>query len=686
VVAGDEKVSEVRGSSPSLLERWRARRAADPSGSRTRSVLFFLLVALVAFLAFGDNPWENGIAERIREGKRIRPLDYWVSYGYWAAAADALLLALLLRFHRLWRAPGDAPRCPEFARPEARLHPLGWLLLALAIATSASLAYTRLHQSLWDDEETSVRTAIAGAYEVDDEGNLRFRKADLRDTFLNYRQPNNHIVHSLIARTLHNAWSAVTTPKDRRVDDFAVRLPAFLFGMTSLASLAYFLWRMGFPWAGVFGAWFLALHPWHLRYASEARGYSLVFTLIPLVWAVLLDALHHGTWRRWALFGSAQFMLLWAFPAALELLALTNLLALGAILTRHRGEARAQQGARWFTVNLFGAMLWAFLMAGNVAQLIEWLERKGARDLGIRYIETVLAYLVSGMPWTHRRHGLDPVYPELADLAAQTPWLFGAAVAGTAALLLLGALRLLRERDYRRWASLLLLLPGPLTWGVGYLRGHHMHAWYLVFALPLFAALVALGATSALRSARAPALSRALTFALCAAYLAAMLSWTAAPRSALRTRSVQPYKESVLITRGTLDPFDPGEENALTVSFSDPPDYYDPRVRVIERTEELRSWLERADREGRPLYVNLGRLLRVPERNPDLLALVEREDLFERVASLPGFEPLMSRKIFRYRPGSVALLDRPLISRTESADAAVAAARGRGSPGSAAGR
>jgi hypothetical protein len=337
-------------------------------------------------------------------------------------------------------------------------------------------------------------------------------------------------------------------------------------------------------------------------------------------------------------------------------------------------------------VNLFGAMLWALLMAGNVVQLIEWLERKGARDLGTRYVTTVLAYFVSGMPWTHRRHGLDPVYPELADLAAQAPWLLGAAVAGTAVLVLLGTLRLLREGGYRRWASLLLLLPGPLTWGVGYLRGHHMHAWYLVFALPLFAALVALGATSALRSARAPAFSRALSFALCAAYLAAMLSWTAAPRNALRTRSVQPYKESVLITRGTLDPFDPGEENPITVSFSDPPDYYDPRVRVIERPEELRSWLERADHEGRPLYVNLGRLIRVPERNPELLTLVEREDLFERVASLPGFEPLMSRKILRYRPGSAALLDPSLISRIERADAAVGAAPGGEPPGSAAGR
>jgi hypothetical protein len=300
-------------------------------------------------------------------------------------------------------------------------------------------------------------------------------------------------------------------------------------------------------------------------------------------------------------------------------------------------------------------MLWALLMAGNVAQMVDWLERKGFRQLGHRWVKTTLAQFLSGMPWTRPRLGVDPVYPDLADLAAQTPWLFYAAVAATAALLLIGTLRLLRREGYRRWVSLLFLVPGPLTWYVGYLRGHLMHPWYLVFALPSFAALVGLGATSAFRRARPPALSAVLTVALCGAYLAGLVAWTAAPRSALRTRSLQPYKESVLLVRGTLDPFDPRQDEILTVSFSDPPDYYDPRVRIVETTKELLSWLERADREGRPLYVTLGRVQKAASLQPELTALVEREDLFALVAFLPGFEPWSSLKIYRYRPGSRAV-------------------------------
>ena len=97
-------------STPGLIERWRARRAADPAGWRVRGVLWFLLVVLVGYLVFGDNPWEDGIAERLREGKRPRGHDYWITYGYWVVAAEALLVGLLLRLHRLWRAPGKAPR------------------------------------------------------------------------------------------------------------------------------------------------------------------------------------------------------------------------------------------------------------------------------------------------------------------------------------------------------------------------------------------------------------------------------------------------------------------------------------------------------------------------------------------------------------------------------------------------
>ena len=54
---------------------------------------------------------------------------------------------------------------------------------------------------------------------------------------------------------------------------------------------------LGGPLAGGVGAWFLALSPWHLRYAVEARGYSsmILFVLLGLVF--LVKALERGSWQ-----------------------------------------------------------------------------------------------------------------------------------------------------------------------------------------------------------------------------------------------------------------------------------------------------------------------------------------------------------------------------------------------------
>ena len=620
-----------------------------------QKVLWSLLVILVVYAVVGDKPWSGGLVERAEEGKNARPIDYWVTYAYWVIVADAFLLAMLLRFEHLWHRPGPTPRCQEFAPPETRLHRFGWLLVALAIATSATLAYPRLEFSLWDDEENTVRNSVAGYYYLDDDdGSLRYHKAGLRDTLFSYSAPNNHIVHNLVARAVTKAWPG--GGEDRRPSLFALRLPSFVFGATSLVSLAYFMWRIGFPLAGVFGAWFLALHPWHIKYASEARAYSLVFTLIPLVWVLCLNALHHGNWRRWTAFGGAQFVLLWAYPAAAYLLVATNLLTLGAILTQHRDEVRVQQVARWFTVNLLGAMAWGLLMAGNIAQFLAWLERKGFNDLGARFLKGTFSYFLAGMPWSHSIRGhKNPVYPELIDVAVQTPWLFYGAVVGTLGLVLLGTLRLLLAADYRRWLPLLLLLPGPVTWFVAFVQGQRMYAWYLIFVMPSLAALLGLGATWLFRRARPSALSAALGMTLCVAYLAGLVAWTAAPRTALRSRSLQPYLESVILTRGNLDLFAPGQDEILTVSFADLADYFDPRVRRVETKDELLSWMERADREGKSLYVNYGNLRKSAHQYPELAALVETADLFELVGHLHGFMPRDSRKVYRYRPGSLAV-------------------------------
>ena len=299
---------------------------------------------------------------------------------------------------------------------------LGWALVAAAIATSAVLAGPRLDQSLWDDEENTVRNSVSGYYLRGDDGEIRFHDADLRDGLFSYSTPNNHIVHNLIARVV----TSIAPAEDERPNLTALRLPAFAFGLASLAALAWFLWRVGYPWAGVVAVWVFAIHPWHIKYTSEARTYSLVFLMLPVLWGLALNALERGSWRRWSAYGALQFLLLWGFPGAVYLLIVTNLMVAAAWFSANEGEARLQQGARWFMANLVGAMAWCMLMAGNVAQLLEWLDRKGFNDLGRDFLQGTGSYFLFGSLFRHARKGWDdPIYPESIDLLAETPFCSG---------------------------------------------------------------------------------------------------------------------------------------------------------------------------------------------------------------------------------------------------------------------
>jgi hypothetical protein len=240
-------------------------------------------------------------------------------------------------------------------------------------------------------------------------------------------------------------------------------------------------------------------------------------------------------------------------------------------------------------------------------------------------------------------------YPELIDMALAHPIAFQAGLAATLLLLAAGLLRLLSAGGVRALLSLVLLLPGPLTYWMAMVRNDRVHEWYYLFALPGLVALVALGLGWVFVWVRRPGLRAALTAAAMVVALGSYAAWTGLPRSALRSGSLQPVRESVLLTRGTLDPFAPENQAIITTSFKRGPTYYDPLLIRIESMPEMRKLMRRADRTGATLYVNLGKPEQAGQAYPDLFALVEDPAVFEVVTTLYGFEPRGHRIIYRYR-------------------------------------
>ena len=132
-----------------------------------------------------------------------------------------------------------------------------------------------------------------------------------------------------------------------------------------------------------------------------------------------------------------------------------------------------------------------------------------------------------------------------------------------------------------------LVLPGPAMIALAMRGGDFLNEWYLLYTLPSLVALLAIGfawAGSFLPEGRG---ATALTAAAMLGWLAAFGAVSQPARRALLSTSLEPVRESVLLTRPTLDPFDPANDAILTASFSRLPDYYDPRVVQVRTTKEL---------------------------------------------------------------------------------------------------
>ena len=630
-----------------ILERMRALRAEDPALFRARALLILTLVLLAVRLIVGDNPWTGGIAERIATGEIVRPIDYARTYGWWVAVGNVILAMGLLVTARRWLTRGDPVEVAELAPPAGVPRRAFWLLVAAAVVTCGVLGHPRLSFSFWDDEVTTIRHAVDGFYQRDDSGELSFVEAKWRDAFWFYRWPNNHVPFSVLSRLTLSGWRAIAQPERHFVKEEVFRLPAYVAGLASLALVAVFLRRLGYWLPGIFAAWLLALHPWMLRYTTEGRGYALMLALIPLTLTLLVHALHRGSWGRWLAYGASQFLLLYTFPAGVYLLLVANAIAALALWRLHRGTpALGQQVPRWLVVNVAGAMAWMQLMLPNMMQLVEYL-RTETPDTPPRFLANVLGSLWVGLSWRVGSEG--EFYPELIDMALAHPTAFRVGLAATLSLVAAGFLRLLAAGGVRALLSLVLLVPGPLAYWLAMVREDRVHEWYFLFALPGLVALFALGLGWLFAWIRRPRLSTALSAVTMVVVLGSYAAWTRLPREVLRSGSLQPLRESVLLTRGTLDPFAPANEGIITASFKRGPTYYDPLLIKIETMAEMHELMRRADQTGAALYVNLGKPEQAKKGHPDLFALVENPSVFEVVTTLYGFEPRGHRIIYRYR-------------------------------------
>jgi hypothetical protein len=547
-----------------------------------------------------------------------------------AALVNALLAAGLFATAPLWtRAAGPVPSVRR-----TRVAGRTWALLVAAAVLAALLRLPLASGSLWWDEAWSVRHTLVGRVEPTETGGRGLRPVGWIDTLWNYRQPTNHVAYSVAARASLGAWRAATGAAPDAFDELALRAPAWLAASASVAAAGLLVHALGFPGAAPAAAFLLALHPWHVRFGADGRGYSFVVALALAGALLLLRALRTDRWGAWLGYAASQAALLWTLPiAAYVPLAFAG--AGAAAIAAGPPAARGPRLARLAVANLLAAMVWLQAMAPNLVQARHFERLLGeAATFDWRLARQLYVFATTGL---HVRMPAlpDVAFPTLAVLAERWPWLPWLVYGALPALLVAGAVRMARRGGAAERAVVAGLAAAPLLLlAHRSVDGFFAYPRFAIYALVPAVTLLAIGLEGALEAALG---ARRRAWAPVAALAAVgALSVALAPQLAVLVRLPHaPSREVVALLAAH------GGARAGVGLGGDVPRVYDPRLEPLEdpTRASLDAFCARAlATDGRPgvLFYAYRALNR--KRFPEAMAYLDDPTAFELLGRLDGIE------------------------------------------------
>jgi hypothetical protein len=653
-----------------------------------------IAAGLAIWLLIAPKPWVAAMQVR---GK-METLDYVRIYGWIAGAINIALLGLLAAICPWWtqpsqrstlNSPREQGRCPS--RRESRSAPTRsrdnagthvqlstfnsngprwfWPLVIVAMATTLGYSLPRMNHGFWDDEELNIRTTLYGKFKADKKtGEIEFKRFNWLETVYGYsRGPNSHTLFGIVSRACEEAWNSIVKPKGFPLVEWPFRVPALVFGVLGVAGVAWLLREFGLPGAGIVAAFLLAIHPWHIRYASEARGYSLLVLLVPLLFVFWRRAMNTGQWNWWGAFALTEFALIYSYPGALFVLVTLNLATLGLMATgRGCSKSCATQAGKWFCVNVFAAILAFQLMLPLFPQAKQYFDFVSSQGFfsGWSWARNTICFMIGGAPWTKSGEPWAG-YPEWLACYMENPVLFIAVASFAITAILLGALHLLR----RGWPSatfvIVMSICPLITFVFAYFKRFLLYENYVIYSLPGAVVCAAAGLSVVASWAQRLPGERIIVPAIASLAVIGYFLYTNPFREWLVQNPLQQIRESVIYCRGTLDPSSATQKSVRTASFCIPPYLYDAHMERLDSAGAFIAALKRADEERVPLLLNVGMPWAARQYSPQMWSLFTNQALFEEPVLLRGFEPSLDRLIAKYKPRSAENFD---FSDYESAD------------------
>ena len=633
-----------------LQARWHPfRDSRDPASLRVLLALAAASTLLALYLLLGPNPWEPSLLKRLAAGKPLK-LDHFIQIGLWWGALASLAAALLALATLHWWSPPLSAVYPDLAPPPPRAARWTLLFAFAAMLLAAWPRIARLDHSLWNDEEYHLRTYALGTWEPTPEGALTFQPISWKEAFFENEKGNHHLWASVESRLGHALSGHDWTPQTS-FSEAGLRLLPCASGILTVGLLVLLGAALGSSRAGLAAGLILALHPWHVRWSVETRGYSTMLLAITASLLCLVRALQTNRWRWWLGYAAAQTLFLLCFAGSVYLAAAQNLVALTLIFTsKNPFTLRRNSASRLITAGILSFIPTALLLGPHLPQIAAYLH--SAHDyapIGPSWFTDLWAHLVTGL-----RPDADPPGTSqglaLANLIEAAPWKRYLLYGLIPCLSALGLFALLRQDWRTRLVAASLLLAALLAIAHNALSGTAFLTWYLLYLLPAFALSLVWGAL-----ALAKALPRSpSSFPLAAALLYSLLTAPALARIIAVPR--QPIRETVAAMRGQAPALQAADDHILTASFGGGARQmlsYDPRLHILKTTADLENLIQLALSTQRPLFLCFRGPDAIAAECPELLAALTSDPRWQALPPILGMEAMLSYHLYRFAPDAI---------------------------------
>jgi Dolichyl-phosphate-mannose-protein mannosyltransferase len=621
----------------------------DLTSERGRNLVAALVCGVVALvaatvllgLADARHAWAEAAAKVADGGKmKVEPMVatcvWWATAGTGAVAVLAGGLSLLARRFDLpgWIGPKAmrplVPSAPAFPR---------WFLLGLAgaVLLGTCLRLPRMGLSLYNDESHNYVRIVAGEWKDYGGEDAKFRRPRWTETAFRNSTGNNGFFYSILARVCHDLWRKSSGAVDGQVKEWPIRLPALAAGLLTIGVVGLAGARMGSPAAGLAASFLLAIHPWHVRYSTEARGYAIMVLAVAAGYLFLMAALQSGKWWPWVAHGLCQFFALWANPGSL--IAVTIGQGAIALLLAFWWWVRRRPMAmhhvfRWAGGGVLAVLLAAFLLTPGMIQLKEQLKTNPAMVGSIPpgWWRDTLFFLGNGCGW-----GLadweNPVNPG----SVSSPLRMAGAVAFFG---MVGLGSFLAWRDHRARVALVLAAMHFFSLVPFYLRSvlsSNVLLWW--YALPALPGLVLMAGFAFARPAR-----RKWAWPMAAVFVAAVVS----ALSVLLFHGKSDGRSLVRLARG--GDFPDFRKDVVTFDLWSDAVTFDPLARWADSIGQLQSAGAKADSMGIPLFVYTAHEGKAAITHPEVLAYLKTSGAFELAHTAWALEsPVHDNRLYRWK-------------------------------------